>query len=132
MSDDPDQWSTTKAYVGKEASLMTWVPEDDRPRLAAYFQYDDMYWNDPRQFALRVLEGEEPVYIPNARTVVNTTAHYFLKGLEITCTVERTKQALDDLLKREMFYSRFNDAKVSGVARGDWVLHMTANPTKDQ
>jgi len=132
MSDDPNQWSTTKPYVGPEAAAMTWVPEDDRPRLAAYFQYDDMYWNDPRQFALRVLEGEEPVYIPNARTVVNTTAHYFLKGLELTCDNAGTKAALDKLLKREAFYSRFNDAKVSGVARGDWVLHMTANPKKDQ
>ena len=131
MSDDPDQWSTTKAYVGKEASLMTWVPEDDRPRLAAYFQYDDMYWNDPRQFALRVLEGEEPVYIPNARTVVNTTAHFFLKDLELSCTDDKTKLALDKFLKREEFYSRFNDAKVSGVARGDWVLHLTADPKKE-
>jgi len=130
MSDDPNQWSTTKQYVGKEASMMTWVPEDDRHRLAAYFQYDDMYWNDPRQFALRVLEGEEPVYIPNARTVVNTTAHFFLKGLNISCTNETTNAKLQDLLKREMFYSRFNDAKVSGVARGDWVLHMTADPRK--
>lgn len=132
MNEDPTQWSTTKPYVGPEAAAMSWVPEEERPRLAAYFQYDDMYWNDPRQFALRVLEGEEPVYIPNARQVVNTTAHYFLKGLEITCDNPGTKKALDTLLKREMFYSRFNDAKVSGVARGDWVLHMTANPLKEQ
>jgi hypothetical protein len=110
---------------------MTWIPEEDRHRLNAYIQYDDMYWNDTRQFALRVLEGEEPVYIPNARQVVNTTAHFFLKGLDLSCTNEKTKAALDVLLKREMFYSRFNDAKVSGVARGDWVLHMTADPKKD-
>jgi hypothetical protein len=130
MNDDQHQWSTTRAYVGKEVDAMTWVPAEDRPRLAAYFQYDDMYWNDPRQFALRVLEGEEPVYIPSARTVVNTTAHFFLKGLELTCTEDKTKKALDAFLKREEFYARFNDAKVSGVARGDWIFHLTADPKK--
>lgn len=130
MNDDPNQWSTTRPYIGSEVEAMTWVPTDERKRLAAYFQYDDMYWNDPRQFALRVLEGEEPVYIPNARTVVNTTAHYLLKGLNISCSNDATKKVLDDFLKREMFYSRFNDAKITGVARGDWVLHLTANPAK--
>lgn len=131
MNDDQHQWSTTRAYVGKEVDAMTWVPQEDRPRLSAYFQYDDMYWNDPRQFALRVLEGEEPVYIPSARTVVNTTAHFFLKGLELSCTNDTTKKALDAFLKREEFYARFNDAKVSGVARGDWVMHLTADPKKE-
>lgn len=127
---EQNQWSTTKPYVGTEISAMTWIPSEERARLAAYFQYDDMYWNDPRQFALRVLEGEEPVYIPNARQVVNITAHYLLKGLQITCTVDSTKKVLNDFLKREAFYSRFNEAKVTGVARGDWVFHLTANPAK--
>lgn len=131
MSADKTQWSSTKPYIpASDINGMTWLPEEERQRVAAYFQYDDMYWNDPRQFALRVLDGEEPVYIPNARTVVNTTAHYLLKGLEITCENRDTKNFLDEFLKREMFYSRFNEAKTAGVARGDWVLHLTADPTK--
>jgi hypothetical protein len=109
---------------------MTWIPPEERARIAAYIQYDDMYWNDPRQFALRVLEGEEPVYIPSARKVVNTTAHFLLKGLQITCTEDKTKKILENFLKRESFYSRFNEAKIAGVARGDWIFHLTANPRK--
>lgn len=128
---EQNQWSTTKVYQPPGVTAtMTWMPEEDRDRIMSYIKYDEMYWNDPRQFALRVLEGEEPVYIPNARTVVNTTAHYLLKGLEISCEDKRTKAALDDFLKRELFYSRFTDAKVSGVARGEFIFHMTADPTK--
>lgn len=131
MDDVKTQWSTVKPYLAKaEVEAMTWLPEDERLRVASYLQYDDMYWNDPRQFALRVLEGEEPVYIPNARMVVNTTAHYLLKGLQITCENKETNKYLEDFLKREEFYTRFEQAKISGVTRGDWIFHLTADPTK--
>ena len=130
MSED-NQWSSTKPYLGSNVmAAMTWVPEEDRARLAAYDKYDQMYWNDPRQFALRVLDEESPVYIPNARTVVNTTSHFLLKGLDIHTEDATTAKALDDFLEREMFYSRFDSAKQTGIARGDYVFHMTANPNK--
>lgn len=125
-----NQWSTTKAYVGSGVSAMTWIPEDERARIAAYLKYDEMYWNDPKQFALRVLEDESPIYIPNARTVVNTTGHFLLKGLNIHTEDPATKKALDSFLKREEFYSRFDAAKIAGIARGDYVLHLTGTPSK--
>ncbi|MEG2887277.1 MAG: hypothetical protein RR853_09140 [Aurantimicrobium sp.] len=128
--DDESQWSTTKPYRDKTTAAMTWMDEEHRNRIAAYMKYDEMYWNDPRQFELRVLEGESPVYVPNARTVVNTTAHFLLKGLDISCENQNTKKKLDDFLKRELFYSRFNEAKISGVARGEFIYHMTADPNK--
>ncbi len=127
---DYNQWSTVRPFTKQLAGQVSWVPEEDRDRLAAYLKYDQMYWNDPRQYALRVLEGEQPLYIPNARTVVDTTAHYFLKGLKLSCEDKTTQKALDEFLKREVFYSRFNTAKLAGVARGDFVFHMTANPSK--
>ena len=131
MNDDYNQWSTIRPYKSETAvSAMTWVPEEERDRLIAYQKYDEMYWNDPRQFALRFLDGESPLYIPNPRSVVNTTAHYLLKGLEITAEEEVTKKALRDFLKRETFYSRFDAAKLAGVAKGDYVMHMTADPRK--
>jgi hypothetical protein len=112
----------------------TWYPQEAATRVAAYFKYDELYWNDPTQYELRVLEEEEPIYIPTSRVIVDTTAHYLLKGLQIT--VENADQhkattaALKNLLAREMFYSRFHTAKHSGVARGDWVFHMTADGSK--
>lgn len=129
---DYNQWSSVKPLIGPSITAPAWVPKDEVDRVLSYEKYDQMYWNDPRQFALRVLDGEEPLYIPNAREVVDTTAHYLLKGLKLTCLNSTTQSALDEFLKREEFYSRFNSAKLSGVTRGDFVFHMTANPLKSE
>lgn len=120
-------WSTLRGFLG---TAINWVPAEDAERIAAYQKYDELYWNDPRQFAIRVLEGEDPVYIPNARTVVDTTAHYLLKGLSVSSDDTKTQEVLSNFLTREAFYSRFHTAKHAGCARGDFVLHMTANPQK--
>lgn len=117
-----------------QAQQPTIFPEDHRARIGSYFKYDEMYWNDDTQFALRVLEGEEPLYIPNARTIVDTTSHYLLKGLQVHPEDPEKHVALATSLKnflsREMFYSRFHTAKHAGVARGDFAFHMTADPNK--
>lgn len=126
---DYNQWSSVRPFVGSQIGS-NWIPKEDRDRVSAYQKYDEMYWNDPRQYALRVLEDEEPLYIPNARIIIDTTAHYLLKGLELTCTSKPTMERLSAFLKREAFYSRFTTAKLAGVARGDFVFHMTANPSK--
>jgi hypothetical protein len=127
-------YSTTKSLGSLAGPL--WYPQEERDRVAAYLKYDELYWNDESQFALRVLEGESPIYVPNARTVVDTTSYYLLKGLKIAVedpeTNTVTAEALDAFLKREMFYSRFHTAKHAGVARGDFVLHLTANPAKGE
>lgn len=126
---DYTQWSSAARFFGVDKP--TWMPEEDQERIAAYAKYDQIYWNEPRQFALRVLEGEEPLYIPNARIVVDTTAHYVLKGLQIVPDGSTAlKTALKALLDREMFDARFSSAKHTGVARGDFVFHMTGNPAK--
>lgn len=128
-TNDFTPWSTLRGFFNP---LPGWVPVEDQERLAAYQKYDELYWNDPRQFSIRVLEGEEPLYIPNARTIVDTTSHYLLKGLTVSCDTRYTRltEALDNFLKRERFYSEFHTAKHAGVARGDFILHMTANPLK--
>lgn len=124
---DFTQWSTL-ASVGPIKPM--WVAPEDQQRIGAYLKYDQIYWNDPTQYALRVLEGEEPVYVPNARVVVDTTAHYIMKGLELRCTDPTTTTALKAFLDRETFYSKFHTAKHRGVAIGDYVFHLTADPNK--
>lgn len=126
------QWGTIGGLTSPVLTLDDWIPEEEKPRIASYIKYDEMYWNDTKQYALRVLEGEKPLYIPNPRIIVDTTAHFLLKGLKLTCEIEATQKALDDFLKRETFYSRFADAKRAGVARGDFVFHLTANPSKEE
>lgn len=111
----------------------TWWPAEAADRIGAYFKYDEMYWNDPSAYSLRVLEGEQPIYVPNPRTVVDTTAHYLLKGLKVSCKDDKaTQEALTAFLDRELFYARFHTAKHSGVARGDWAMHLTADPSKPE
>lgn len=131
---DFTQWSSLAGILGVRPG---WVPPEDQDRIAAYIKYDELYWNDPTQFSLRVLDGEEPLYIPNARVVVDTTSHYLLKGLNLKVPNPETsgkalRTALDALLDREMFYSRFHTAKHAGVARGDFAFHLTGNPLKAQ
>jgi hypothetical protein len=122
-------YSTLRGFIG---SPPAWVPQEEQERIQSYVKYDEMYWNDARQFSLRVLEGEDPLYIPNARTIVDTTSHYLLKGLSITCAESnaKLKVALTAFLDREMFLSRFHTAKHRGVALGDFVFHLTGNPKK--
>lgn len=126
-------YSTVKAIGSDQGPV--WYPPEERDRVGAYLRYDQLYWNDDTQFSLRVLEGESPIYIPNARTIVDTTSHYLLKGLQIHPEdpekYASTNDALKAFLKRESFYSRFHTAKHAGVARGDFVLHLTANPQKE-
>lgn len=128
------QWSTLSTFP--KGDVDTWVPTEDRDRVAAYDVYDKMYWNDERAYSLRVMDGEDPVYIPNARTVVDTTSHYLLKDLVLqvqdSANHAQLQVRLDELLDREMFYARFHTAKHAGCAKGDFVFHMTADPLKTQ
>lgn len=128
---DNSQWSSLSSLLGELPSR--W-PVGDAERLAAYEKYDQMYWNDPTQYAIRVLESEQPLYIPNARVIVNTTAYYLAKGLNITLGEGKTAANtlfLEDFLKRETFYSKFNLLKHTTVNRGDGVFHLLGNPNKD-
>lgn len=131
MSEGFTPYSTLGAFKVEQKTIF---PEADRDRIGAYFKYDEMYWNDDQQFTLRVLEGEEPLYIPNARTIVDTTSHYLLKGLQVHPETPEKSGPLNDALKnfliRERFYSRFHVAKHAGVARGDFAFHLTADPSK--
>lgn len=129
-----DQGPYANALTFGATDTFSWLPKKDRHRAQAYQKYDQMYWNDFQQYPVRYLAGEFPVFIPNARTVVDTTAHYYLKGLAVSLKepekYQATADALTAFLKREMFYSRFHTAKHAGVARGDYVFHMTADPAK--
>lgn len=126
-------WSTLQGLMSKFPDI---YPEHEQPRIASYEKYDQMYWNDPKQYRLRVLEGESPIYVPTARVVVDTTSFFMAKGLKIQ--VEDAKKykelelALKDFLDRESYYSRFHVAKQVGVARGDFAYHLTADPAKPE
>jgi hypothetical protein len=113
--------------------LYPYLPPEARERAQAYAKYDQLYWNDQLQYPLRVMAEETPIFVPNPRTLVDTTAHYYLKGLSVTsekASGSKMGKVLEAFLDREMFYSRFHANKHRGVARGDYAIHMTADPSK--
>src|SRR4051812_34123944 len=97
--------STARPLLG---SLPTWWPEEEQERIAAYELYDELYWNDPTAYTLRVMDDESPIHIPNAGVIVDTTAHYLLKGLRLDQKgqdPEDEESPLGAFLKREAFFS---------------------------
>jgi hypothetical protein len=125
-------YSTVAPYLG---DLPAWVPETEQERVASYLKYDDMYWSRPESFKLALVDEDAgPIYVPKAMTVVDTTAHYLLKGLSVTAPQRNAGMmaALDAFMKRETFFSKFHVAKHSGVTRGDYLIHITADKNKPE
>lgn len=132
MTDTITPYSTVTPYgVG----YPNWVTEEDLERIQSYITYDAMYWNEDSTFQLiRRTEDGAPIYLPKPKVIVDTTAHYLLKGLTITLEDQEGQAELwkfmTDFFNRERFYSRFAVAKQHGVCLGDWIFHITANPLK--
>lgn len=127
-------WSTvTREYA---AGFPDWVKDElDQERLRAYQAYEMMYWSIDRALPImRAAEDGQPIYLPKPKTVVDTTAHFLLKGLQIAVEGgdESLKQVLQDFLDRESFLARFNVAKLKGVCLGDWFWHITADPDQPE
>lgn len=131
---DVTPWSTVTIDV---KSLPDWAGAEAAERLSAYQTYQDMYFSEDGAFDLiRRNEDGRPLYIPKPKMIVDTTAHYLLKGMKVSF-VDANKNSeqqkvVDDFCKRERFYSRFEIAKLAGVARGDFLMHITADPNKDE
>lgn len=130
---DTTPYSTAAPYLGpKEA----WISNEyDGERIAAYKFYQDLYWSEDEVLQLiRRNEDGRGVYVPKPKVIADTTAHYLLKGMHVGVQdPEKDKELqafIDSFNKRERFYSRFQVAKLAGVTRGDWLFHITANPTK--
>lgn len=129
--DDFTPYSTASPFFGDEP--LTWVPEMDKDRIASYEVYDKLFWGFPKALKLQLEGDAEPIYIPAPRTIVESTSHFLLKGLQIsvgkTGTSSAGDEALKAFLKRERFLSRFSMNKMAGVRRGDFVFHLTVDET---
>lgn len=142
---DFTQWSTIAPWLGAAPG---WVPEVDQQRIAAYAKYEEIYWASEEGFE-EVLRGdnENPVFMPTARTIVNTVDRYtapdFAVSIEAlqaadgstggtdSTTVQVAQLAFDQLFRREQFFSKFSASKKKGIRQGDWLWHIVADDTKD-
>jgi hypothetical protein len=132
-------YSTIQPLLGGDDDPALWAPELERQRIQAYQKYEEIYWSHTDAFRM-VTRGDEenPIYVPNPRTIVDTTAYFLLKGVHIHLHVgeggeeSEIHRLLHEFKDRERFISKFHEAKHSGVVRGDYLLHMTADPLKPE
>jgi hypothetical protein len=134
-------YSTVRPLIGHDEDPVLWAPEIDRERIQSYQKYEEIYWSHTNAFRL-VQRGsfeDWPLYVPNPRTIVDTTAYFYLKGIAVHLQKSKddkgaapAQDMLDLFVDRERFYSKFHEAKHSGVTRGDYVLHMTGDLRKPE
>jgi hypothetical protein len=139
MSVQPVETFSPYSNVLGMAKPPTWMNAYDAQRLLAYQVYEQIYWSVPDTFKL-VLRGEadSPIYIPTARTIVDTTARFvcpspaFYVDPDVGTPEERAacRMQYSRLFKRERFWSKFQSNKLYGILRGDWCFHILANPLK--
>jgi hypothetical protein len=135
MASDASTWTPYSTLRPLMSEKPTWVPEMDQERLASYTLYEQIYWNWDKAFKLG-LRGtdDKPVILPTARTIVDDTAHYLLKGLTVEAEDPNSEWGvfLTDFLDREAFFTKLNQGKTKGCIHGDWLFHITANPDKPE
>lgn len=123
----------------------TWIPDLlDQERIMSYELYERIYENVPDTFRLVARGAEDkPIYIPTAKTIINTTHRYVAPKLafRIKPALGMTVQQADidvltqfwqDFFARERFASQFNGNKRYGLIRGDWLWHVTGNLAKPE
>lgn len=115
----------------------TWIPDElDVQRILSYQAYEEMYWNVPDIFKVS-LRGTNtlPVYIPSARTIIDTTNRYYGVDFRVVCSGEgddpaAAQLAITALIRRERWRSKFNGMKRYGLIQGDSIIHVTADAEK--
>ena len=93
-----------------------------------------MYWGES-VIGIEVEDGD-PIRVPISKNLVEAVHRFLAVGWDFTvlgkdedntCRVAMTK-----LFKREQIKAKVSSAKRFGLIRGDAILHVTANPNKDQ
>lgn len=136
------QYATAKPYiekVGTPTSNLAGSP-GDLDRIRSYALYEDFYYNRPETFKV-MLRGEdsEPVYIPTAKKIIESMNRFLCKKFAFVVPPRGNDEAegelilrMENLFKREKMYSKFKNLKRMGLIRGDAMLYITADPTKEQ
>lgn len=133
-----DQWSNSKPLVSGGPS---WIDGADRERINAYSLYEQIYWTIPEAFKLLQRgNDEDPIYIPAGRQIVDTVHRYLAPALNIVpdqnfgtpAEQALALEVITNLVRRERFYSRFSTAKREGIFRGDWFMHLYADPARPE
>lgn len=118
----------------------------DIERITAYGTYSDIYYNVPEAFSALLREDDDELsrrYVAAGRAIIEATLRY--TGKDLTWTAKDVNgELLDDdsrqvilapidaLFKREEFKVKFSSVKRWMLAKGDGLLHITADPLKPE
>lgn len=133
------QYSTSEPML---RGYPAWIADPlEQKRIATYALMEAIYWDVPDTFKL-VQRGSDadPIYVPVGRQIVEVLHRYLAPGLRIIPDMnygtdsERALavQVMEDLVRRERFYSKFNSNKRYGIIRGDWLWHIYADPERPE
>jgi hypothetical protein len=135
------QYDAARDFVKTNATdLINGVPAAmDKLRLKVYDLYEDIYINSTFQLSL-VLRGDDqtPLLIPTGKKIIETVNRFL--GVHVDYLVEGqgdegSQSDLDDWFKdwfkREAFPAKFESTKRWGLTRGDAILYLYADATKD-
>ena len=129
-------YSTVVPLLG---TLESYLSRVEGQRQKSYAVYEQIYWNVPNTFKV-VQRGSQlqPIYIPVARTVIDTVDRYV--GADFGWTVDPltapdtevvlAEQWFRALFVRERFLSKYDSNKLFGLIRGDWAWHIQADADK--
>lgn len=118
-----------------------WMNEYDSARLASYTVYADMYNNtDGNTEAMLRGADDLPLYVPTARSLVNTIARYVGRGYGFTFddTVgtpleqETAVAAMQALFDREQIILKFKMAVKEMIKLGDAFWYITGDSSKPE
>lgn len=136
-------YSTVAPFFG---ATPAYVREEDAERINSYLAYEQIYWNDPNAYKV-IGRGDDfdAIYVPNGRTIVDTTNRYVASGFDFSVTPGSDPQLfgtpeqqalaqanMTALFRRERLKSRFAMNKRYGLMRGDWLWHIVGDPVKPQ
>lgn len=131
-------YSTVEPMLGAKPSF---ISAYDASRLRSYQIYEQIYWNVPDTYKLVMYGSDQPpIYIPTARTLIDTTNRYVGRdlgwivepGLGAQEEADSLLIAWNSLMRRERFLSLYSATKKLGLIHGDWVMHVLADPAKVQ
>lgn len=135
MAQNP--WNSAKKI---SPAVPAWISDpDDAARVAAYEAFEGIYKNDDTLAVIMRGKEHQPLYLPTARTLIDTTNRFLAKRWTYSTqpnvgTPEEQQvltNFLDNLFRRERIWQKFNRQKRMGLIRGDQVWMITADSEKE-
>lgn len=135
---DVRQYASAKPFYDKLDNEFPNIPDEfDQARAKTYALYEDFVKNNPEAFQI-IIRGEDEegneVYVPTAKTIINTTCRYLGKGFKYQIeggVSAGFKTWLEDWWKRQAIELKHASNKRWGLVRGDELWFLKADDSAE-